>query len=139
MVKRLNFTYIFCNDLEKMEYFYSEILNLHLIWKDESSIAYGIDGHQLSITFAQDFTPFPSVFGKQPGWDGGNAPNISWSLACDRDDFVEIVSNADRASGVKAWNPKPQWVGYWSFPLLDPMNHTIEITCTDSRLVFDNN
>lgn len=130
-MKRLDFTYIFCNNLARMEAFYSNILHLDLIYHDRQSIAYNINGHQLSIFQRDDFSPFPAVFSQQPGWAGGAQAQISWSLACDKEDFLQIVSSIQENTSITAYHAQPVWEGYWSFPVLDPMNHTIEITCTD--------
>lgn len=134
MGKRFNFTYIFCDNLQTMEHFYSNILKLTMIWKDESSLAYKIGDHQLSITLEEKVELNPPNFSKQPGWNGGSSSTISWSLECDADDFIEIVNNVREDAQITSWSSKPQWVGYWSFPLMDPMNHTIEITCNDESI-----
>lgn len=137
MAKRFIFTYLFCNNLELMKEFYSEFLGLELIWEDTRSIAYKIEDHQVSITLDKEITPFSSKFSKQPGWQGGTVSRVSWSLECDKDDFLEIVESIKEYPKVKAWNQKPIWVGYWSFPVLDPMNQTIEITCSDENILLE--
>lgn len=130
MAKRFGFTYVFCNDLEAMKKFYSDVLHLALVWEDPTSIAYKVANHQLSITFDAGFNPPSAEYAIQPGWPGGTALRISWSLECDRENFLRIVQAA-KATGAQFRQPEPKWVGYWSFPLLDPMNNTIEITCID--------
>lgn len=134
MAKRFHFTYLFCTDLEAMKNFYQNILHLKLIWEDTQSLAFKIGKHQLSITFHEKYSPLEQTFSIQPGWDGGTLPAISWSLECDKKDFLDIVQTIQQHSTIKTWSAKPVWVGYWSFPVLDPMNHTIEITCTEKDL-----
>jgi hypothetical protein len=129
-----DFTYMFSNNLEKMEHFYSNVLNLDLIHKDDTAVAYKIDNHQLLITLDENVVASAPKFSKQPGWEGGTASQISWSLEVDPKDFIEIVKNVKSDSTVIAWNDEPKWIGYWSFPVLDPMNQTIEITCTYKQL-----
>ena len=130
MLKRLGFTYLFCNDLEKMKWFYEDLLQLDLIWNQDDQLAFQIDGHQLSIQFHQDFMPPSPGFSIQPGWEGGTKPRTSWSIAVGGEAFKETVQRLSK-NRVKAYYKEPQWKGYWSFPVLDPMNNTIEITCTD--------
>ncbi|MBU9712313.1 VOC family protein [Evansella tamaricis] len=129
MAKRLGFTYIFCNDLERMKWFYTKILHLNLIWDSKTSIAFKIGEHQLSIEFNENFNILSSKFSNQPGWEGGTEPRTGWSLECDKEDFIEIVNSAIM-NEIPAYYNEPNWKGYWSFPILDPMNNTIEITCT---------
>ena len=133
MAKRLGFTYMFSNDMVKMKWFYTEILHLNLIWDSTNSIAFKIGEHQLSIDFNQDFNPLSSNFSIQPGWEGGTEPRTGWSLECDKEDFNEIYYSVISNEIPKYYN-EPKWKGYWSFPILDPMNNTIEITCTEKNI-----
>lgn len=137
MAKGFHFTYLFCNDLEKMKKFYSEILHLELIWEDSQTIAYKIGEHQLAICLDKSVTSFSSEFSQQLGWQGGTAPRISWSLECDLQDFQEIVTSVQANLEVPRKFSQPKWVGYWSFPLLDPMNHTIEVTCVEKEDFYE--
>lgn len=77
-------------------------------------------------------TPEPA-FAIQEGWEGGTSCRPSWSLACDKDSFSNIVARSIEKE-ITSYHPAPKWVGYWSFPLLDPMHNTIEITCPDETL-----
>lgn len=132
MTRHFGFTYIHCNDLSTMKAFYGDILQLKQIWEDDSSIAFKIGDHQLTITLAPGIAVPSAEFAVQPGWPGGTAPRTSWSLECNRAELNQIVAAA-RNAGVPSWTEQPQRVGYLSFPLLDPMNNTIEITCTDTE------
>lgn len=127
---------MFCNDLEKMKEFYSSILKLDLIWESAKDIAFKINDHQLSITFDKKYRSPSLDFSIQPGWVGGSAPRISWSIECDQEDFIQIVRNAKK-KGIPSYYERPNWKGYWSFPILDPMNQTIEITCTKEDILFE--
>jgi hypothetical protein len=133
MAKRLIFTYIFCNDLDNMKRFYEEILQLDLIWEGEKTIAFKIGDHQLSISEDEELSTFTPVYSRQLGWEGGTESRTSWSLECDAKDFKEIVS-AVKNNKIPGYFSDPVWKGYWSFPVLDPMNNTIEITCTEKEL-----
>lgn len=130
MTKKLKFTYRWCNDIESIKFFYSKIIGLELIWDTPTSIAYKIDEHQLSFNLDNNLeTPEP-IYAEQLGWCGGIGHMTSWSLECDADEFNEIVKRAKHAN-LPSFKMQPEWVGYWSFVLLDPMNETIEITTTD--------
>lgn len=133
MAKRFVFTYLFCNDLDSMKWFYTDILHLKLIWESEESIAFKIGDHQLSVHLHKAYAPSSQKFAIQPGWEGGTEARTSWSLECDVEDFNEIV-RAAKSNEIPAYFHEPTWKGYWSFPILDPMNHTIEITCTEKEI-----
>lgn len=96
-------------------------------------IAFKIHDHQLSFNYDSSLVTPEPVFSNQLGWEGGTAHRTSWSIKCSGEEFMDIVECAQK-SGVKSFYPEPKWVGYWSYPILDPMNETIEITCTDSEL-----
>ena len=132
-MKRLGFTYIHCNDLDKMKTFYSDVLGLNCIWQSEETLAYQIGDHQLSIRLQPAMNTPEQEFSIQEGWEGGTSVRPSWSLECDQDSFSSIIKRAIE-NGIPSSFPEPKWVGYWSFPILDPMNNTIEITCPDKDL-----
>lgn len=73
-------------------------------------------------------------FAIQPGWEGGTEPRTSWSIEYSREAYKQVVQMVKRY-GVTSYSEEPRWQGYWSLPLLDPMNNTIEITCTDEVLL----
>ncbi|MCM3358852.1 hypothetical protein M3627_12580 [Psychrobacillus sp. MER TA 171] len=76
-----------------MKWFYSDILQLILIWDDKGSIGFKIGEHQLSIDYNEEFNPPSSKFSIQPGWKGGTEPRIGWSLECDKDNYKKIVNS----------------------------------------------
>ena len=94
-----------------MKWFYSDILQLILIWDDKGSIAFKIGEHQLSIDYNEEFNPPSSKFSIQPGWKGGTEPRIGWSLECDKDNFEKIV-NCVSENDIKKYYNKPIWKGY---------------------------
>ncbi|MEC5423541.1 hypothetical protein QGM71_08555 [Virgibacillus sp. C22-A2] len=116
-----------------MKWFYSDILQLNLIWDDKGSIAFKIGAHQLSIEYNAEYNQPSNKFSIQPGWKGGTEPRIGWSLECDREDFNDIVHSI-LSNQIPKYYFEPKWKGYWSFPVLDPMNNTIEITCTEKNI-----
>lgn len=90
-MKKFGFTYIFADDIEKMKWFYSFLLELELIWNQADSIAFKIGGPQLSISLHDKLKiPLPE-FAIQPGWQGGTQPRTSWSIDCDAPSFKQTV------------------------------------------------
>ena len=128
----LGFTYLFTNNIEEMKLFYQSVLGLELIWDETDDIAFKIGDHQLSVTFHKEFVVPSAHFAIQPGWQGGTHPRTSWSIAYDASSFKNTVKKLSE-NRVKSYYRTPQWKGYWSYPVLDPMNNTIEITCSDSN------
>ena len=126
----LGFTYMFCDDIASMKRFYRDMLALELIWEREDHIAFQIGEHQLSIQYHREFTPPSPAFSIQPGWQGGEVPRTGWSIGYDRKVYFDIVERL-REYGAYGYFSEPQWKGYWSFPVLDPMHNTIEITCAE--------
>jgi len=86
-MKKLGFTYIFTDNIEKMKWFYGELLGLELIWDEDEDIAFKIADHQLSIKYHKDFRKPAPDYAIQPGWQGGRAPRTSWSIDFDAVSF----------------------------------------------------
>lgn len=128
----LGFTYLFTNNIKEMKLFYESFLGLELIWDETDDIAFKIGDHQLSVTFHEEFKVQSAHFAIQPGWQGGTLPRTSWSIAYDSSRFKKTV-RALSENNVKSYYMTPQRKEYWSYPVLDPMNNTIEITCSDSN------
>ncbi len=124
------YTYLFSKDLAQAKHFYQNLLGLHLIWDEPQDIAFSIAGHQLSIHYAENAEPLKPAFSRQPGWQGGTEARVSWSINYDGEEFSQVVHRLQEAKAA-SFHPEPQWQGYWSFPVLDPMNQTIEITTSD--------
>lgn len=130
MAKRFIFTYRFCNDLPSMKRFYRDVLDLPLIWEDENSLGFKVGDHQITFELIKNLPTPEERWSIQPGWQGGTEARVGWSLECNPGDFQEIVRRATEIDA-RRYLDQPQWVGYWSFPLMDPMNATIEITCSE--------
>lgn len=110
-----------------MQRFYGEILGLSEIYASDQQVAYDCDGFQLSILAAPDADPGPEAWATQPGWEGDTVPMVSWSVQLGEAEFVRAI-HAVRLSTSRTLHDSPQWVGYWSFPVRDPMGNTVEIT-----------
>lgn len=129
MGANVRFLYLHCRDLDTVRHFYSELVGLSEVYfSPGEAVAYRCD--QLQFTVLQSDRPLPAVSGwaAQPGWEGGTSAYPSWSVECNRAALDGAVQRL-RASGVLAQHEAPVWVGYWSFPVRDPMGWTVELTC----------
>jgi catechol 2,3-dioxygenase-like lactoylglutathione lyase family enzyme len=127
----LRFLYIFGNDVDAMRRFYSDVLGLKEIYYAsgaDGGLAYDCDGLQFTIFPAQSILPTPTEWHKQPGWQGGTLPAASWSIVSESEDAFAATLNRLIEAQVPAFFDSPQWVGYWSFPIKDPMGNTVELT-----------
>lgn len=115
-----------------MKYFYDEILDLDKIWDEKDVIAFDIAGHQLSVTYDVNYLLPTPQFSIQPGWQGGTEPRTSWSLEYETDDYWPIIEKISKKDYLSYYTD-PKWLGYWSYPVLDPMNNPIELTCKQEK------
>jgi catechol 2,3-dioxygenase-like lactoylglutathione lyase family enzyme len=127
----LRFLYIFCNDLEEMRHFYSDLLNLnesYYVPGIDGGLAYQCDGLQFTILPSKDYLPVFEWWHFQPGWQGGTNQDPSWSIESDSlEEFSTAITRLIQAQ-TPAFFEKPRWLGYWSFPTKDPMGNTVELT-----------
>ena len=125
----VKFIYLFCADLQKMRYFYTELLGLQEIYYDDDlngTVAYDCDGLQFTISVDPGAQSSTQGWARQPGWEGGREPSLSWSICLTENDYGEVIQKL-QAAKVVAFHPQPQWQGYWSFPVKDPMGNTVEV------------
>lgn len=127
----LRFLYVYCNDLAAMRHFYTDLLQLAEIYYapgPDGGLAYRCDALQFTIFPAPAPQPVVDSWQMQPGWPGGTQPTTSWSLTSDTLEAFAAAVDRVTAAGVPAYFDRPQWFGYWSFPVRDPMGHTVELT-----------
>lgn len=128
----LRFLYLYASDLDKMRAFYSEVIGLKEIFFQAGSkggIGYQCDALQFTILPAPECLPDSSDnWAEQPGWQGGTQKSISWSIETDKTGLNTIVQRVLGDAQIVRRYALPQWVGYWSFPVKDPMGNTVEIT-----------
>lgn len=112
-----------------MRHFYTELVGLDEFFfsDDDRSIGYRCGSIQFSVHEVAGAEPSEVGFASQPGWDGGTTGLPSWSVTYSEDQFHAAVERL-RAAGVPAAHGEPAWVHYWSYPVLDPMGNTVEIT-----------
>lgn len=126
----LRFLYIFCRDLEEMKHFYSDLLEMeefYYVAGPDGGLAYRCDGLQFTIFPTQQPLEVVQEWHRQPGWPGGTSARASWSVESDSHDAYAAAIARLHAAGVPAFFDQPQWIGYWSFPVKDPMGNTVEV------------
>jgi catechol 2,3-dioxygenase-like lactoylglutathione lyase family enzyme len=127
----LRFLYLPCRDLDAMRRFYTDLVGLtesYYAPGDGGGLAYACDRLQLTFLPAADAEPEPAGWHRQPGWRGGTLPGVSWSIVADGEDAFRAAVGRLTGAGVVAYAEEPRWVGYWSFPVKDPMGNTVELT-----------
>ncbi len=127
-----SFVYLHCVDIEASRAFYTDLIGLNEIYfsPTDRSVGYLAGTLQLTVTESPD-TPLPEPrFASQLGWSGGlaTAPSIGFELPAD--EFAPAVERIANSS-LQSFTTDPAWVGYWSFPVLDPTHHTVELSCTE--------
>lgn len=126
---RAFFLHLLARDVEAMRHFYGELLGLPASYHaPDEAVGFRWRGVQLAI-FAASEAPIVDGWQRQPGWSGGEGLAPSWSIELDEAGFRSAVDRL-RAADVEAFGDAPAWRGYWSYPVRDPMGHTVEITYT---------
>ena len=111
-----------------MRHFYSDLIGLDEIWfVNGEGVAYDCGGLQFTILFDPEFEPRTNGWASQPGWEGNTAGAISWSVVLSKTAYRSAVAALLR-SDATCLHHEPQWVGYWSFPVRDPMGNTVELS-----------
>lgn len=125
------FLYLHTGDLPAARRFYSELLELDEISASDEVVGFRVGSLQLTIARHEGVryeAPNDTVeWASQLGWRGGTAGAPSWGLETDDEAFGEIVARL-QAGSVRCWSDEPTWVGYWSFPVMDPMGNTVEVS-----------
>ncbi len=125
------FLYTHCNDLAGMRDFYSRLLGLEELFFAEGAdggLAYRLGGVQFTVLPAPEELPADAGWDRQPGWNGGTGAGTSWSIEVgDLEPFRDLVERLVAAE-VPRFDECPQWRGYWSLPVKDPMGNTVEVT-----------
>ncbi len=131
------FLYLHAGDLALARHFYTDLVGLEEVFfsgaaasDDDATVGYRLGTLQLTITAHGGTDPHPAAWAAQLGWDGGSGTSPSWGIEFDGDRFRVAVA-ALRKAGVPGWSAEPQWVGYWSYPVQDPMGNTVEISTPD--------
>lgn len=127
------FLYLHCEPLglDQARRFYSHVLGLAETFfsADDGTVGYRVGDLQITIEAHPEATT-SSGWAKQLGWRGGVTATPSWGIEFSSAAFAPAVEAA-RASDVECWQAAPEWVGYWSFPIKDPMGNTVELSAPE--------
>lgn len=124
--------YLHCSDLGEARRCYTDVVGLSEIFVsvEDGVVGYRVGDLQITIEERPGDEPAASGWAKQLGWDGGTTTAPSWGIELDAASFGRAVDAATTA-GMPCHRAEPQWVGYWSFPVRDPMGNTVELSTTD--------
>lgn len=112
-----------------MHRFYGTLLGLDEIFHSAADqlVGFQIGTLQLTVQGSAVAVPADDAWASQLGWDGGTAARTSWGVELPTESFHATVGRL-LDDGVPHRHEAPQWVGYWSFPVRDPMNNTVEVS-----------
>lgn len=128
----IRFLYIPASDIASMRLFYSDLLGLDEIWfKAGQGVAYDCEGFQFAIFLDAGSSLVFGEWATQPGWRGDTVGAISWSVVLSESGYRAAVDRLLASPDVPKLLDSPQWVGYWSFPVRDPMGNTVELSWPD--------
>ena len=125
------FLYTYCNELEAMRAFYTELVGLDEIFYapgDDGGLGYHHGDVQFTVLAAAEPLPVATAWARQPGWSGGEGLAPSWSFQLASLDAFRAAVTRLAAADVPRLDDRPQWRGYWSYVVRDPMGHTVEVT-----------
>jgi catechol 2,3-dioxygenase-like lactoylglutathione lyase family enzyme len=128
------FLYVHCSDLAAARRFYTNLLGLSEVYFSaaDGTVGYRVGTLQISVAAHPDLSTHVDGWSRQLGWEGGASTAPSWGVEMDRRGFHRAVRAILGAGDVQTRFPEPQWVGYWSFPVRDPMGNTVEVSTPKS-------
>ncbi len=128
----IRFIFNFCNDIDEIRRFYSELIGLEEVsYRNDEEwgwIVYQSEGFQFMWFRSDEKLPIIDGWAAQPGYNGGEFAITSWSIELPKEDFEEIIGRL-KASGAKLFSMEPEWrqESYWGFTVMDPMGNTVEL------------
>lgn len=124
----VRFLYVPASNLDAMRRFYTELLGLEEVWfAAAEGVAYDCAGLQFTILHDPEAAAAEG-WATQPGWTGDTVGAISWSVVLSEPAYRKAVAELSAEPGIRLLHQVPQWVGYWSFPVTDPMGNTVELS-----------
>ncbi|MDF1667920.1 MAG: hypothetical protein P1V97_39650 [Planctomycetota bacterium] len=127
------FLYLYCENLSAMRRFYSETVGLsESFYAPAEALAYDINGLQFTIFDSHSVDGKAEGWARQPGWNGGEANSMSWSIQLSEPEFNGAIQRLSLYDD-PAFYERPHWNGYWSFPVKDPEGNTVELSLAPSQ------
>jgi catechol 2,3-dioxygenase-like lactoylglutathione lyase family enzyme len=129
---RLQTLFYYCNDIDKMRHFYTELLSFEETFyrndSDHGWLTYQVG--ELNLVFIRSQAPveIPETFASQPGFSGGSEEIHSWVLQVPTGhlDGIRIRMLAARIPTLWPEIQSPQ-EGHRIFVVRDPAGRTIEL------------
>ena len=123
------------NDLDAMQRFYQDVIQLELMKRSENAvffrIAEGYGGHtQVLVLFDRS---------EQPGYAGLNPTTTTVDHIAFDIDLADFESEKQRLEqlGVAVSTAEHAWVHWRSLYVSDPEGHTVELVCYDPSVTDD--
>jgi catechol 2,3-dioxygenase len=123
------------NDLDAMQRFYQDVIQLELMKRSENAvffrIAEGYGGHtQVLVLFDRS---------QQPGYAGLNPTTTTVDHIAFEIDLADFESQKQRLEqlGVAVCTAQHAWVHWRSLYVTDPEGHTVELVCYDPSVTDD--
>ena len=132
----LRFLYAFCNDVEPVRHFYTELLGMQETNFRNSEemgwVVYQSDGLELMFFRLDKSVQDPGDWAWQPGGTVEDAvPRMSFSILVPWTEYAATVERLQRAE-VRTQSPQPVWRqdGYFGLTVADPAGNTVEVCST---------
>lgn len=131
-----NTIFWYCNDVEPMRHFYTDLLGFkETFYKNDSQAGWlTYKSGDLQIVFVRAGVELPVIedWGKQPSYEEGILHNPSWVIEVPFDDFEAIIERikADNTTARLDDNFREARPNHKSFWVRDPMGTTIEVYAT---------
>lgn len=127
---RLGMVFSYCNDLEAMRRFYTDLIGMAQrgYSAEYGFLTYTFAGGEMMFFASDEELPVNTEWGDQPGYQGGTLKVTSWAIDVPESLFPEVIKRLNQA-GVKSHTDDPEWrfESYWGINVMDPMGNTVEL------------
>ncbi len=128
MSPQLGSLFLMCNDVSAIKAFYGDALKLKTIGSPEEGYLDVDIGIHLTYFKGDYELPVQKDWAWQPGYQGGSANVMSWTIKFSEADFRNIVTSL-KTQKVEHLKELPEWRlnSYWGLTVKDPMGYTVEL------------
>ena len=129
---RVNFIYVFANDLPKMRHFYTDLLGMDECGYFEDDkfgwLCYQMEGFQMMWFRPETEMQIPAKWAAQTGYPEGTEDVGSWSVKIPQANFKEVILKL-KEENVPIFKEEPELrqESYMGFTVKDPMGNTVEL------------